>query len=188
MREIDCTSLMDSYALAKSAGSPSTITDYMIAAFARAMRLNGLVCAGVSLAVDTPGGVASVTVAVEPAQTPAEIAPTRAKAVDRARQGAFRPVDLTPPGPGMLSNLGTHGVDQFTGVLPIGQPLLLTLGAIRRRVIASGTGLAVAPTMYATVTADHRLFDGADAAHLLSHLTDELESIAATERTQWMTN
>jgi pyruvate dehydrogenase E2 component (dihydrolipoamide acetyltransferase) len=73
------------------------------------------------------------------------------------RRGDLDPVEVT------LSNLGTHGVDWFTGIIPVGTTLLLTTGAIRT------TGGE--RRFWSTLNADHRVIDGAHAAQLLDRFS-----------------
>ena len=56
----------------------------------------------------------------------------------------------------------------FTGVVPVNQVALVTVGEVSLRPAVEGRGLVVAPMFTAVVTADHRRYDGADSARLLS--------------------
>ncbi len=81
-----------------------------------------------------------------------------------------------------LSNLGAAGVTWFTGVVPLNQVALLTVGAVALRPAVEGRGLVVAPMFTALLTADHRRYDGADSATLLGAFVDSLGQLIATSR------
>jgi pyruvate/2-oxoglutarate dehydrogenase complex dihydrolipoamide acyltransferase (E2) component len=59
------------------------------------------------------------------------------------------------------------GVSWFTGVIPLGQAVLVTIGELARRPVVEGRGIAIRTQCSVTVTADHRRYDGADSARLL---------------------
>ena len=86
--------------------------------------------------------------------------------------------DLDDPPRSTLSNLGPHGVDQFTGVIAAGQNSLLTIGRIARRVVVIDDAIGIRPTFHATLNADHRVLDGADAAALLAAFADAATNAA----------
>jgi pyruvate/2-oxoglutarate dehydrogenase complex dihydrolipoamide acyltransferase (E2) component len=62
----------------------------------------------------------------------------------------------------------------FTGVVPVGQVALVTVGEVALRPAVEGRGLVVAPVFTAVVTADHRRYDGVDSAKLLSAFVEHL--------------
>ena len=66
-----------------------------------------------------------------------------------------------------LSNLGTHGVRWFTGIIPLGQRGLLTTGSLEQRCVVRKGRLGVGWELSAVLNVDHRVWDGADAAVLL---------------------
>jgi pyruvate dehydrogenase E2 component (dihydrolipoyllysine-residue acetyltransferase) len=71
-------------------------------------------------------------------------------------------------------------VDQFTGVIALGQTSLLTVGRAVPRVVADGDRtLSVRTTFHATLNVDHRTIDGADAARLLAAFTKAAETMTA---------
>jgi pyruvate dehydrogenase E2 component (dihydrolipoamide acetyltransferase) len=79
------------------------------------------------------------------------------------------------PGTFTISNLGMLGVSQFTAVLNAGQAAILAVGAVRDVPVVR-EGLVVAGTsMTLTLTADHRVLYGADAAAFLAEVRALLE-------------
>jgi pyruvate dehydrogenase E2 component (dihydrolipoamide acetyltransferase) len=74
-----------------------------------------------------------------------------------------------------VSNLGMLGVDDFTAVINPPQAAILAVGAVAPRAVARGGELAVRATMRATLSADHRVLYGADAAQFLATIRRMLE-------------
>lgn len=157
-----------------------TLTDLMVAALARALASTGVPApVDVGLAVASEHGVMIPVLADVTSLSLAGVAEQRAHVVERGRSGRLGTQDLRTP-TCTLSNLGAYGVDQFTGIIATGQSSLLTVGRIAPRVVAAAGGVAVRDTFYATVNADHRKFDGADAARLLAAFVDACGSFDAT--------
>jgi pyruvate dehydrogenase E2 component (dihydrolipoamide acetyltransferase) len=98
--------------------------------------------------------------------------------VERARQERLRPSDVAG-GTFTISNLGPLGIDEFTAIINPPEAAILAVGAVRPRLVPDGEGGAVArPTMHVTLSADHRIVDGATAARFLNDLREGLEDPA----------
>ena len=74
-------------------------------------------------------------------------------------------------GTATVTNLGALGIDYFNPILNSPESVILGIGRIRRHV--SG-----AATVWLSLTFDHRVADGADAARLLGHVADSLSDPA----------
>jgi pyruvate dehydrogenase E2 component (dihydrolipoamide acetyltransferase) len=146
-----------------------TLTDLLLRALALALDENGQDGAvDLGLAVATPHGVVIPVVRDVLGQGPAELARSRMNAVERAREGKLNQDDLTAAPTATLSNLGSFGIDRFTGIVALGQTSLLTVGRARPRVVADERRAISVRTIFdATLNADHRTVDGAEAARLL---------------------
>lgn len=107
-----------------------------------------------------------------------EIAARLADLSERAQAGTLAPADVSG-GTFTLSNLGMYGVRQFTAILNPPQSAILAVGSIvKRQVVIERDGQDVAvirPMMAMTLSADHRVLDGAVAARFLRDLVDVLE-------------
>jgi pyruvate dehydrogenase E2 component (dihydrolipoamide acetyltransferase) len=88
----------------------------------------------------------------------------------RARADAFGGAALT------VSNLGTFGVDRFTAIVNPPEASILAVGRVSDRVVAVNGAPAVRPVVSLTLTVDHRVADGADAARFLADVAKHLES------------
>jgi pyruvate dehydrogenase E2 component (dihydrolipoamide acetyltransferase) len=95
----------------------------------------------------------------------------------QARAGRLPP-DAYTGGTFTLTNLGQYGVDSFDPILNPPQIGILGTGRIAERLVARDGAPAVRPTMFLTVTFDHRAVDGVPAARLLVALKELLENPA----------
>ncbi len=168
-RELDAEPLLTALGRARATPSPTkvTVSDLLLRALAAALAGGGD-RGDVALAVATDHGVMNPVVPGVAGLDLAGIAAARAAAVDRARAGRLGERDIGEA-IATLSNLGTVPVEFFTGIVTPGQRVVLTVGAIAPRPwVTDDGGLVVRKTLHATVNADHRLLDGADAAALLA--------------------
>jgi pyruvate dehydrogenase E2 component (dihydrolipoamide acetyltransferase) len=86
-----------------------------------------------------------------------------------ARADAFGGAAIT------VSNLGTFGVDRFTAIVNPPEASILAVGRVSDRVVAVNGAPAVRPMVSLTLTVDHRVADGADAARYLAEVATHLE-------------
>jgi len=92
----------------------------------------------------------------------------------RARQGRLTPADVAG-GTFTVSNLGPFGVEQFTAIINPPQAGILALGAMQPEGLVVDGRLEVRPVLRMTLSADHRIVDGAAAARFLADLRAALE-------------
>jgi pyruvate dehydrogenase E2 component (dihydrolipoamide acetyltransferase) len=96
----------------------------------------------------------------------------------RAREGRLAPADVAG-GTFTISNLGPFGIEQFTAIINPPEAAILAVGATQPEVTVDGEGqIVVRQVMRMTLSADHRIVDGAVAARFLSDLREGLESPA----------
>ena len=74
-----------------------------------------------------------------------------------------------------VSNLGMFGVDNFVAIINPPQCAILAVGQVAPRVVPHGEGIAVRPMMTMSLSADHRVVDGAIAARFLQEVKRHLE-------------
>jgi pyruvate dehydrogenase E2 component (dihydrolipoamide acetyltransferase) len=182
-REVAAAAMAQVRARRSEAADRPSVTDLMLKALALALHDRGEPGPiDVGLAVATPHGVAIPVIRGVLALDLATLRGEREAAVARAREGRLRPADLTDPPRSTLSNLGTLGIDSFTGVIALGQMSLLTVGRILPRPWIADGVVSIRDTFIATLNVDHRYLDGEDAARLLlafvsaSEDADRLES------------
>jgi pyruvate dehydrogenase E2 component (dihydrolipoamide acetyltransferase) len=87
----------------------------------------------------------------------------------RARADAFGGAAIT------ISNLGTFGVDRFTAIVNPTEASILAVGRVADRVVAMNGTPVVRSMVSLTLTVDHRVADGADAARYLADVAKDLE-------------
>jgi len=178
-REVDASAMAGVRAGYGASDRPS-YTDLMLRALARALRAGGaLGSVDVGLAVATPNGVMIPVVRDVLGMVLPTLRREREAAVARAREDRLLPDDLRDSPRTTLSNLGTLGVDSFTGVIAVGQTSLLTVGRIVPRAYVSGNGIAVRDSFHATLNVDHRTLDGEDAARMLVAFVSAIEDVAS---------
>ena len=95
--------------------------------------------------------------------------------IERARTGRLRQEDMAD-GTFTVSNLGMYGVKHFEAIVNPPQAAILTVGTVRR-VATFDPGDRVVPieVITATISADHRVTDGAEVARFLRQLQTVLE-------------
>jgi pyruvate dehydrogenase E2 component (dihydrolipoamide acetyltransferase) len=93
--------------------------------------------------------------------------------IEAARKGK---VEAMGQGVFTISNLGMHGVEEFTAIINPPEAAILAVGAIRESVIVKDGALRAGRVMTLTLSADHRIIDGVVAAAFLGRLKEMLES------------
>lgn len=130
----------------------------------------------ISVAVATEGGLSTpVLRAVErmPLRTVSE---TVVDLAERARTGRLRQHELEG-GSFSVSNLGMYGTSEFSAILNPPQAGILAVGAAQKRPVVTADGeLGVGTVMTVTLSADHRVIDGAVAAQWLAELRRRIEN------------
>ena len=92
-----------------------------------------------------------------------------------ARAGRLTPAQMADA-TFTISNLGMYGVHQFTAVLNPPQAAILALGAAEPQAVVRDGAVEVRHVMQMTLTCDHRVIYGADAAAFLASVRDTLEN------------
>jgi pyruvate dehydrogenase E2 component (dihydrolipoyllysine-residue acetyltransferase) len=93
---------------------------------------------------------------------------------DKAQKKKLFPLDYEG-GTFTVSNLGMFGVDSFVAIINPPQCAILAVGQVGPRVVPHGEGIAVRPLMTMSLSADHRVVDGAIAARFLQEVKRLLE-------------
>ena len=93
---------------------------------------------------------------------------------ERARASKLRPEELQG-GTCTVSNLGMYGITQAVAVINPPQACILAFGKSERRPVAQGDSSENATLMNCTLSADHRVLDGAVAANFHSTVQRCLE-------------
>jgi pyruvate dehydrogenase E2 component (dihydrolipoamide acetyltransferase) len=103
-----------------------------------------------------------------------ELAKQSHELAEKAQKKKLFPLDYDG-GTFTVSNLGMFGVDNFVAIINPPQCAILAVGHVAPRVVPHGEGIAVRPIMTMSVSADHRVVDGAIAARFLQEVKRHLE-------------
>lgn len=93
----------------------------------------------------------------------------------RANTRSVRADDLTG-GTFTISNLGMFGVEEFSAIVNPPEAAILAVGAVVKKPIVEGDQVHIAQMMKATISVDHRVADGAQAAQFMRDLKALLEN------------
>jgi pyruvate dehydrogenase E2 component (dihydrolipoamide acetyltransferase) len=134
----------------------------------------------VAVAAEDPTSGALVVPTVFDADTKAlgEIARETRTLAERVRDGSVTPPELSG-GTFTVSNLGMYGIREFTAIVNPPQAAILAVGAVAPRAIVRKKKLVARHTMSVTLSCDHRILYGADAALFLARIRELLEEPAA---------
>ena len=94
---------------------------------------------------------------------------------EKVRAGKITPPELSG-GTFSVSNLGMFGIKRFTAVLNPPQAGILAVGEMTPRPVVRDGEVTVRPIMELTLTCDHRILYGADAAQFLGRIRERLEN------------
>jgi pyruvate dehydrogenase E2 component (dihydrolipoamide acetyltransferase) len=135
------------------------------------IRLNPGVNISVAMAVQD--GVVGAVIPDADKSSITNIATQRKELTERARGGRLRPNDVSG-GTFTITNLGMYNVDAFNAIIAPPQAAILAVGRIADRVVALNGQPAVRPMMTLTLSGDHRVVDGAQAAVFLNELAEAI--------------
>ncbi|MGA9534166.1 MAG: dihydrolipoamide acetyltransferase family protein [Anaerolineales bacterium] len=134
---------------------------------------HGPINIGVAVAVE--GGLMTVVVR-DADRKPLRLISQETKAMAaRARQGKVRTDDVEGS-TFTVSNLGMFDVDHFVAIINPPEAAILATGSVRKVPVVQGDQVTTGRRMKATISADHRVTDGAEAARWLQLFRQMLES------------
>lgn len=129
----------------------------------------------ISIAVSIPDGLITPIIRQADKKTLREISNETKDLVARARAGKLKPEEFQG-GSFSISNMGMFGVTSFSAIINPPQAGILAIAAGEKRAVVKGDALAVATVMTATLSADHRVVDGALGAQWMSTLRSIVEN------------
>ncbi len=165
----------------------TSVNDYIVKAVALALRefpnLNtslageqvvrrGNVNIGVAVAVE--GGLLTVVCRDADRKPLVQIAAEVRQMAARARQGKVRPEDIEGS-TFSVSNLGMFDVESFSAIINPPEAAILAVGSVREVPVVRDGAIVAGLRLKATLSVDHRLSDGAEAAQFLVALAKYLE-------------
>jgi pyruvate dehydrogenase E2 component (dihydrolipoamide acetyltransferase) len=164
-----------------------TVNDFLVKAAAIALRqfpnLNASIDGedivrhgdiNIGIAVGVDDGL--LTVVVHNAdRTPLRQIASQARAmIARARQGRVRPRDIEGS-TFTVSNLGMFDIDHFIAIINPPEAAILAVGSVRQIAVVQGDSIKIGKRLKVTLSADHRVTDGVEAARWLQAFRAILE-------------
>ena len=133
---------------------------------------HGHVNMGIAVAVS--GGLLTIVVKDCDVKSVKMIAAEAKAMAARARDGKVKPDDVEGS-TFTVSNLGMFEVDSFTAIINPPEAAILAVGAAKEVAVVKNGSLTTGWRMKATVSADHRVTDGAEAAQFMQAFKKKLE-------------
>ena len=190
--EVDATALIAARHQLKEQGHPITLNDLMIKAAALTLKKHPEINSGfdpqdrtilrfqtidISIAVDAPSGLITPIVPNADQKTVLEISQTVKDLVHKAKSGKLQPNEFQG-GSFTVSNLGMFGTLEFSAIINPPQGAILAVGAALPKPRFVNGQVQKRDIMTLTISVDHRVIDGAQAAKFLNSLKTILESPA----------
>ena len=94
--------------------------------------------------------------------------------VQRAREGKVRPDDIEGS-TFSVSNLGMYGIEHFIAIVNPPEAAILAIGSVMDVPVVENGEIKAGKRMKATISVDHRVSDGAEAARFLQALAKYME-------------
>ena len=131
--------------------------------------------ADICIAVALDGGLVTPVIPAVQNKGLAEISQISKTLATQARDGTLAP-SAYAGGTFTISNLGMFGIKEFAAVINPPQGAILAVGAGEQRPVVKDGALAVATVMSVTLSADHRVVDGALGAQWLQVFKELIEN------------
>ena len=128
-----------------------------------------------AIAVAVEGGLLTPVLRGADRASLADVSARVAELAERARAGKLRQEELEG-GSFSISNLGMYGVDEFSAILNPPQAGILAVSAAKQQPVVVDGELAVGTVMTVTLSADHRVIDGAIAAEWMAAFVRRIEN------------
>ena len=129
----------------------------------------------IGIAVSTDEGLIVPAILDCAGRSLGDVAAAAKDLADRAGAGTLSPQEYAG-GTFAISNLGMFDVTSFTAIIQPPQTAVLAVGTITKRPVVKNDELTVGQIMTATLSADHRMVDGADGARFIGEVKRLLEN------------
>lgn len=129
----------------------------------------------IGVAVSVPGGLLTV-VCKDADQKPVHQISSEVKEMaNRARAGKVRPEDIEGS-TFSISNLGMYNLENFAAIINPPEAAILAVGSAMPAPMVKNGSVVAGMQMKATLSVDHRVSDGVEAAKFMQSLADYLEN------------
>ncbi len=185
--EVDMSSAVQAVERLRQEGVQATITSVIVGAVAANLTKHGMVNStfqegkivkkkriSIGVASDTEEGLVVPVVHDADKKDLSEISRELADLVAKARSGKLSVDDVTG-GSFTVSNLGMFGIDSFAPIINPPQAAILGIGRVRPQPAIAEGQLKEIPVCSLSLSFDHRVLDGTQAASFLSEVKEHLE-------------
>lgn len=129
----------------------------------------------VGVAVTVPGGLMTVVVKDADVKPLRQISGEIKAMAARAREGKVKPEDVAGS-TFSTSNLGMYDVEEFIAIINPPEAAILAIGSAKEVPVVENGQIKIGWRMKATISVDHRVSDGAEAAQFMQKLAEFLEN------------
>lgn len=129
----------------------------------------------IAIAVATETGLLTPVLRSAESHTLAQISAAVRDLAERARDKRLRQDELEG-GAFSISNLGMYGTSEFAAIINPPHSGILAVGAAQQKPVVRDGEVVIASVMTVTLSADHRVLDGALAAQWLAAFTRNIEN------------
>lgn len=186
---VDAQSLFDTREQLKQNGLKVTYNDFVIRACALALKQHPHINSGynsvneaiirfhtvdISMAVTVEGGLITPIIRYADHKNLGQLSQEAKYLGKKAKEGKLEPQEYTG-GSFTVSNLGMFGVSDFVAVINPPQAAILAVGGIEDVPVVKDGKIEVGKTLKLTLSVDHRVIDGSDAAKFIKTVQMFLE-------------
>lgn len=169
-------------------GQKISVNDFVVKATALALRrypnLNAFIAGenllqhariNIGVAVSVPGGLLTVVCKDADQKSVNQISSEVKEMAGRARAGKVRPEDIEGS-TFSISNLGMYNLENFAAIINPPEAAILAVGSAMPSPMIKDGEVVAGVQMKATLSVDHRVSDGVEAAKFMQSLADYLEN------------
>jgi pyruvate dehydrogenase E2 component (dihydrolipoamide acetyltransferase) len=192
--EADMTDLVKFRAELKAGGAPFTVTDFIAEAVVltlkefpdvnsstdgKAIRWSSKIHLGIAVSLEQ--GLVVPVIRNADDLTLAELNQRARELADKARAGKLAPDEMTGS-TFTISNMGMLDVENFTAIINTGESAILAVSSTMKKPVVRDDKIVVRSIMKMTLSADHRIIDGAMAAKFANAVKQKLEDLELWKR------
>ena len=165
-----------------------SVNDFIVKATALALRvfpaLNGSISGNeiiqhqgihIGVAVAVEGGLLTVVVRNADQKSLSQISAEVKEMAARVKQGKVKPGDVEGS-TFSISNLGMYDVEAFSAIINPPEAAILAVASVHEAPVVENGALRVGQVFNATLSADHRITDGVEAARFLQEIERLIEN------------
>ena len=191
--EVKVDRLIDLRNQLKEIGTKVSYNDFIIRAAAIALKKHPIINSGynsqenkiirfktvdISMAVSIPEGLITPILFHADRKSIVELSQEATLLAKKARKGSLTPEEYQG-GSFTISNIGMYGIESFAAVINPPQGAILAVGAFQEKPVVQNGEVRIGHTVKLTLSSDHRVIDGVDAAEFLVTLRQLIEHPAS---------